>query len=1481
METRKPPTHTEQKTRAVATNGGSPCPPGTTPLPQRRIGAPLGPPATIRRLTRSLRPWGSVVNAGTAYALAGVDVRARATGKCSESLLGRDTTEADGGFRIVFDDDPCVLERLALLEVDAAQCVLEIEWSERGSTTARCPVSGTTIFPRTLAVQLPYAAIDEEGWRGLGDRLEQTRIAHVNAFAQALIAPARASTFGDFDLETRHSALIDLERAFLDPKKILRERADLPTFHQLHDGGLAMLERKIGMTTDPAVRTAFAELEAKVAAYRDLLEVDWVLDPTEIAKGDVGLGVTKYSDLYTDGPVVGPASTKVHPVVPTDLGRYRDYLRTIFTGGTKSGTYGDNLALLEKRFHQDFETYDATDKAANELLVPIVKAILTASQNDYGFGIAPGSIQAKGTKTTREYLDYLIGLSQLSAAEFGRRYRLDVDRSDGARSSRIAENVATLQRFLADGFQDQNEPSPAVPKGLRGRAPFFLYFEEWLSLQKPFFPENVYQPAMTFSAGVDLDAREQVKAEYGSEWVVSLLEIEDDLAKALQRLDQNEHVLARDALLEIDAKARAALHYSYKEMPGSEKLTAAAVSSLLEELKTITVKVPTDLGKLIAFYRVIGTYELDTDEIDPYDKFQPWLSQVLLKLWCSLIHLVATVIPTLLGDCAFALGDYPGAIEYYRHGSHLLVARAQLESPAGYPAGKLDLPAAIGNPAVVTSWETDYDYYGAGVAKDAFYMGGGLPYTVDLNKKRVPDPYDWSLPFTAVAQMVATSMHKVEERYLRLRQGQAMLEWADALYRTDEPSNIQRARELYKSVLWLHGSKPPTNPWWGKSPSPLFATANPARTGQTTRARLGIEQIEAGLNWYGFNDDLVPALRFRPLKDAADRYAAAARSAQQDFLLSMGKLEDSIREGIVNANMLKKASLQAKIAQEQVGIAEFGVVLAQQQVEAVKAQIEAKKQEIADHDSLIGQFGDLIEGYSSVIGGIPGGVTSKVGTGVEVGTGMTTSEAAGMSAAAGGACVMGAMAAFVVIGVMTLDNMADAQLSRQQQLHALEDKALPLAQAAVAAKEREVRIAQYQGQIAAADIELAKALMQFQQSRFLNEKLWSELGAVMKRVMRRYLALGGRYGWLAERALAFEHDRPLDIVRFEYFPTKLQGITGADLLQADLGELDAARLDGIKQTVPVKRTFSLLSDFPLQFAQLKQTGRCTFMTREEPFRFAYPGTYGYRIRDVTMTPRSYSGIRLPRGLLSNLGLSIVSRSDGSMHALMRPPDALPLSEFRLADDMQVYGLPDEALLAFEGSGVETLWELTLPAIANDLSLDDIADVELTFDVRAHYSAQLRETHLQSIPTSVRRLTFFSARAFAPAGLDALRDPAQQSAAIEFDVPAIGRLPRPEANRKLRNVVVMLPGREAFDFDATFAPQGLPAVQVSFADSVAYSNAEPLTEAGSQTPPSPLNVLVGGNVDTTFQLAIAKNGNADAFAGVEDVLLGIEYTADLV
>ena len=192
-----------------------------------------------------------------------------------------------------------------------------------------------------------------------------------------------------------------------------------------------------------------------------------------------------------------------------------------------------------------------------------------------------------------------------------------------------------------------------------------------------------------------------------------------------------------------------------------------------------------------------------------------------------------------------------------------------------------------------------------------------------------------------------------------------------------------------------------------------------------------------------------------------------------------------------------------------------------------------------------------------------------------------------------------------------------------------------------------------------------------------------------------------------------------------------------------------------------------------------------------------------------------------RGLLMNLGLSIVSRADGSTHALLRDANALPLSEFRLADDMTVYGLPDEALLTFEGSGVETVWTLEFSAAANRFSLDHVADVHLTLDIRASYSPQLHVEQLAQMPTSVRRLALFSALSVAGDAVAELDYPGKPSVAVDFDLPAAGRLSRFESNRKIKNVVLMLPGGEPIAFTGAFGPIAGPVVQVPFTNGMAF------------------------------------------------------------
>ena len=85
-----------------------------------------------------------------------------------------------------------------------------------------------------------------------------------------------------------------------------------------------------------------------------------------------------------------------------------------------------------------------------------------------------------------------------------------------------------------------------------------------------------------------------------------------------------------------------------------------------------------------------------------------------------------------------------------------------------------------------------------------------------------------------------------------------MLEWADALYRTNDATNMQRARELYKGVSFLHGETPPICPEWpgdwrfgglGVCPSTIFNNQreNPALVSQKNAGAPGLPSNRGGL----------------------------------------------------------------------------------------------------------------------------------------------------------------------------------------------------------------------------------------------------------------------------------------------------------------------------------------------------------------------------------------------------------------------------------------------------------------------------------------------------------------------------------------------------------------------------------------------------------------------------------------------------------
>jgi hypothetical protein len=1482
---------------------------------------------SLRRVTAPASLEGRVVNQQTGYPAPNLQVRAvardyirEADARPVEDVLGNATTDGEGWFQIEFATSQRAGRLLDMWTtgVGGVSIVLTVGLADGDPFyTSDAIPPNQHAASRRLNVVLPAPPIDHSAWRALGAKLEGARVVQVHLVARGLM-DSESALFADWDWPTRHAVFSQLEREFLDPQGVLRGYGPVPGFRQMQDPAEVhqYISRVEPHLDAPGVREALTRLLGKVRTFGDLQAVDWPLDAGVIAGGHVGEGLTTFEGNYATKP--GDAIIDFGGIVEkSSLARYRDYLREILLEGPNGIDAGDPrpsaLSQLTYRFHQRFTGYDETLQPANEVVINVVRSVLITARPG-GFAAPLGSIAPRGARTSRQYLDYLIGLTGLRGDEFTKRFRIDVSRPDTAMSSEVQENITTLQNILRDGFQSDPDPfaanpphvvdtaSPYIYTSLYFKAPFFLWYDEWLNLEKKLWAENIYQLRQLLRINVLPEHFETLKRIarlpvpgqpdvapttddlLQARWLLRAMDMLAKVDEGLDRFSQNVYGEARAKMIEAAVIATSLI----TDPLWPVKATADTVTSYVNRRNTPanTLKEFRHLLAHFVFDVKPNTWvgvPLGTKDIAAF-RLSFWLFHAFPQLQAGVAFFAGLAIPTWLGDIAIAQGDHDQAIKIYMTTSQFIVGVSRTDALEGWAAGD-DL---------ITDGVTPYTI-GLGSSLDR--VNGTIYRGIDSASERGIPQAIIDYQFYLAAGGGSVYLHRVDKALVQLRQGLGMLEWADALYRTDDPTNMARARELYKGVLRVHGEFADISPaaWWGLGgvPGAMFPgfkshEQNPAMVQQTTRARLALYQLDASLNYYGSNDSLVPLLRFRTLYSAAERFAALAKSTQDDFLFTTGRMEEALIERRKSDATLQKGLLQVQAAVEQIANAQHQVTVANDQVAAVQAAIAAKETEINDANSLWGQLGSYASGMIDVAtgGNVPGlkkplpeDTRGSIGSGVA--TAFTGKELVGEGflglGVAGSA--FGGAGLWLVASYLVVQDMEAAASKRKTELSDLVNKALPAAQAVVEARKRDVHISNLMRQIAQADVDLTRDLLRFQSTRTLTVEFWASVASIMKRVMRRSIDLGARFAWLAERALAYEMDRLFNIIKFDYFPMALQGVTGVDVLRSDLAELEAARLDGLRPSVPARHTFSLIRDFPLQFGELKATGGCTFRTDELALHYAYPGTYGYRIRAVTLAINSGAITDPIRGLLTNQGISWISRADGHGRISIRPPEAFPLSEFRLAGDMAVYGLPDEALMTFEGSGVDTFWKLELPSLANPYGLNSLTDVLLTIDTRTFFSPTLHATHLATRPATVRRSVFISSLRHEPERISDLIG-AAPTATFTFHPTRIG-LSQSETNRKLKNVVLMTASDPALTFDATLRTNTTAnPINVKLIKGVAISNTPP-TGVPAPGTPSPLNVLTDTALEDTFQLQISKAANAGVdFSGVVDVLLGIEYVADL-
>jgi hypothetical protein len=1114
----------------------------------------------------------------------------------------------------------------------------------------------------------------------------------------------------------------------------------------------------------------------------------------------------------------------------------------------------------------------------------------------------------------------------VKVAELENRYRLPLRESDVVASSPVLLNIFTLKRVLSDTAQGPVEPdgniiSPPIPGHGRkpilwdtvvGSAPFFLRFEEWLDRQRPFFPENLFSlrtqiqgylfgepwlnkptrdfldqqasipPAQTSITGYTPHFESVDEVRRVASFLRAVGEADAKLFEFLIAFDRSEFPKALRLLGEADGLL---LKAKPVERPGEDWMPVETPHAGMPRSMSFLRRRKLPVTNIAQLSRQVpnGPQGLELFFQLPRPGFTPgWDWNTNIKGLAEARGLAARVVkyqraflvPMLRGLCLAALGDFAGALDRYGSISGGYVGHGQPATPAG---------------AV----------YNAGVSTiGAVYRDGPLPYTFKVlyagDTPREPAPFslvgDNTAGLTTPGELGPTDLHRVEEEFVRLVQGDAMLQWAEILYRTDDPSSLERARELYKGVFFLHGEEPGTSAWVPRVLSTGVGfedVGNPLRRGQIARARLGLTQLDAGLNFYGYSDEAVPTLGYDTLVNAAHRWATGAKTAQTDYLAYLGRVEQMDLDVLAAKAHERKARATVAITAEQVEIAKAGVVVAQRVVAEVEKLIVAKQAEISDANSIFSQFSAYFEGMKSSVSsmvdigkGASEGWTSlsTSGAGEALGFGgqgsggaaAAGSESASLGSAMGGLAVVGGFAAFAVLSTTTLQGMADAAVKRDGDLKVLQTEALPAALAGVRVQERNVTIATLHGEIATIDLAYARDLINYQNERFLNRDFWDALAGVARRSLRRYLDLAGQAAWFAERALAYRLAIPIRTIRIGYFEQRMRDLGGVDRLALDLAELEALRLSAARVTVPLTVTYSLLRDLPLAFGQLKSTGMCTFSLTDDDLIAAHPGTFAHRIRGVEVLVDA-PGTAVPaRGILTNGGFSLLRRAPAAPRVpLLRFSDAYPISEFRLRADMALHGMPGEHLLPFEGAGFTTTWTLQLPKAANAIGLNRVTDVRMTFDVQAAYEVPSALVPAPAGPAS--RAMFVSALALDSTGLNTLRKATEPVGKLQFD---LDRLALP-LNAVITNLAVLLPGVAGGAFGATLRFGATAATPFQIDDGLAMSNMGVLSD-GNPANSRPLNAAVAGSPARPATVTITKGTDAARLSAARDALLWIEY-----
>lgn len=293
----------------------------------------------------------------------------------------------------------------------------------------------------------------------------------------------------------------------------------------------------------------------------------------------------------------------------------------------------------------------------------------------------------------------------------------------------------------------------------------------------------------------------------------------------------------------------------------------------------------------------------------------------------------------------------------------------------------------------------------------------------------------------------------------------------------------------------------------------------------------------------------------------------------------------------------------------------------------------------------------------------------------------------------------------------------------------LETAALELAQI-----QQQINAANVRVQIATQDltnqdlqIANASAVQDALKSKFTNQELYNWMINQVSSIFFQCYQMAYDLAKRAEVCYRFELGiQQSSYIQFGYWDSLKQGLLSGERLFQDLKRLEGAYLDQNRREYEISKSISLLLLDPFALISLKLTGVCLITLPEAYFDMDYPGHYMRRIKSVSLTIPCVTGPYTSVNCTLTLLQSKIRLTTDRPNAYPEQPVALDdrfaydfaatesIATSTAQNDSGMFevNFRDERYLPFEGSGVISQWQLSMPSDCNAFDFETITDVIL-------------------------------------------------------------------------------------------------------------------------------------------------------------------------